>query len=57
MEYVVWAGSLSYYLEMLDKLQKQIYRTVGDSFAVSLEPFPNHWIVATFSLFYSYDFG
>ena len=34
----VWAGAPSCYLELLDKLQKQIYRTVGPSLAVSLEP-------------------
>ena len=40
MEYCchVWAGAPSCYLELLDKLQKQIYRTVGPSLAVSLEP-------------------
>ena len=34
----VWAGASSCYLELLDKLQKWIYRTVGPSFAASLEP-------------------
>ena len=40
MEYCcyVWAGALSRYLELLDKLQKQICRTVGPSVACSLEP-------------------
>ena len=40
MEYCchVWAGAPSYYLELLDKLQKQICRTVGPSLAASLEP-------------------
>ena len=40
MEYCchVWAGAPSCYLELLDKLQKQICRTVGSSIAVSLEP-------------------
>ena len=32
-----WAGALSCYLEMLDKLQKRICRTVGPSLAASLE--------------------
>ena len=36
--YHVWAGVPSYYLELLDKLQKQICRTVGLLLAVSLEP-------------------
>ena len=34
----VWAGASSYYLELLDKLQKRIYRTVDLSLAASLEP-------------------
>ena len=40
MEYCchVWAGAPSSYLELLDKLQKRICRTVGPSFAFSLEP-------------------
>ena len=39
MEYCchVWAGASSCYLEFLDKLQKQICRTVSPSLAVSLE--------------------
>ena len=38
MEYCchVWAGAPSYYLELLDKLQKRICGTVGPSLAVSL---------------------
>ena len=40
MEYCchVWAGAPHCYLELLDKLQKWICRTVGLSLAVSLEP-------------------
>ena len=40
MEYCfpVWAGIRSCYLELLDKLQKQICRTDGPSLAVCLEP-------------------
>ena len=40
MEYCchVWAGALSCYLELLDKLQKRICRIVGPSFAASLKP-------------------
>ena len=40
MEYCchLWAGAPSCYLELLDKLQKRICRTVGPSFAASLEP-------------------
>ena len=33
-----WAGAPSCYLEMLDKLQKWICRSVGPSLATSLEP-------------------
>ena len=40
MEYCcqVWTGAPSCYLELLDKLKKQICRTVGPSLAASLEP-------------------
>ena len=40
MEYCchVWAGGPSCYLELLDKLQKRLCRTVGPSLAASLEP-------------------
>ena len=40
MEYCchVWADAPSCYLELLDKLQKQICRNVGPSIAASLEP-------------------
>ena len=34
----VWAGAPSCYLELLDKLQKRINRSVGRSHAASLEP-------------------
>ena len=41
MEYCchAWAGAPSCYLELLDKLQKRICRTVGPLLAASLEPF------------------
>ena len=41
MEYCchLWAVAPSCYLELLGKLQKWIYRTVGPSLAASLEPF------------------
>ena len=35
---LVWAGALSCYLELLDKLQKRICRTDDPSLAASLEP-------------------
>ena len=53
----VWAGALSCYLELLDKLLKWICRTVGPSLAASLEPFSHYRNVANFSLFYRYYSG
>ena len=53
----VWSGALSCYLELLDKLQKRICRTVGPSLAASLEPLAHHRKVASLSLFYRYYFG
>ena len=55
--YHVWAGVPSYYLELLDKLQKQICRTVGLLLAVSLELLAYRQNVASLSLFYRYYFG
>ena len=49
--------SPSCYLELLDKLQKQICSTVGPSVAASLEPLVHHRNVASLSLFYRYYFG
>ena len=59
MEYCchVWARAPSCYLELLDKLQKRICRTVGPSLAASLEPLPHCRNVASLSLFYRYYFG
>ena len=59
MEYCchVWAGAPSCYLELLDKLQKQICRTVRPSLAASLEPLPHRRNVANLSLLYRYSFG
>ena len=59
MEYCchVWAGAPSCYLELLDKLQKRICRTVGPSLAVSLVPLAHRRNVASLSLFYRYYFG
>ena len=56
MEYCchVWAGAPSCYLELLDKLQKQICRTVGPSLAASLEPLAHRGNVASLSLFCRY---
>ena len=59
MEYCccVWAGTPSCYLDLLDKLQKQICRIVGPSLAASLEPLAHRQNVASLSLFYRYYFG
>ena len=59
MEYCchVWAGAPSCYLELLDKLQKWICRTVGPSLAASLEPLAHHQNVASLSILYRYYFG
>ena len=58
MEYCchVWAGASSCYMELLDKLQKQICRTVCASIAASLEPLAHHQNVASY-IFYRYYFG
>ena len=53
----VWADALNYYLELLDNLQKRIFRTVGPLLAASLEPLNQRRNVAIFSLFNSYYFG
>ena len=59
MEYCcnVWSGAPICYLESLDKLQKQICRTVGPSLAASSEPLAHCRNVASLSLFYRYCFG
>ena len=59
MEYCchIWAGAPSCYLELLEKLQKRICRTVGPSLPASLEPLAHRRNVASLSLFYRYYFG
>ena len=59
MEYCchVWAGAPSCYLELLEKPQKRICRTVGPSLAASLEPLAHRRNVASLILFYRYYFG
>ena len=59
MEYCChfWAGAPSYYLELLDKLQKLTCRTVGPSLAASLEPLAHRQNVASLILFYRHYFG
>ena len=51
------AGAPRWYLELLDKLQKQICRTVGPSLAASIEALANCRNVTSLGLFYSYYFG
>ena len=52
MEYCshVWDGAPSCYLELLDKLQKRICKTVGPSLGASLETLAYHRDVASSSL-------
>ena len=59
MEYCchIWAGGPSCYLELLDKLQNRLCRTVGSSLAASLETLAHCRNVASLSLFYRYYFG
>ena len=59
MEYCchVLAGAPSCYLELLDKLQKWICRTVVPLLAASLAPLAHRQNVASLSLFYRYYFG
>ena len=59
MEYCchVWCGAPSCYLELLDKLQKRIWMTVGPSLAASFEPLAHCWNLASLSLFFRYFFG
>ena len=59
MEYCchVLAVAPSCYMELLDKLQKRICRTIGPSLAASLEPLAHRRNVASLSLFYRYYFG
>ena len=49
MEYCfhIWGGAPSCYLELLDKLQKQICRTDSPSLLASLEPLAHHENVAS----------
>ena len=59
MEYCchIWAGVASCCLELLDKLQKRICKTVGPSLVASLQPLAHCGNVASLSLFYRYYFG
>ena len=54
MEYCchVWDGAPSCYLELLDKLQKRLCRTIAPSLAASLETLAHRRNVASFIPFY-----
>ena len=58
MEYCchVWTGAPNCYLELLDKLQKRICRTVGPSFAAFLETLAHCGNVTSLILFHRYYF-
>ena len=49
----VWPGAPSYYLESLDKLQKQICMTIGPYLPSLLNP----CLIIGLGLFYRYYFG
>ena len=53
----VQAGDSSCYLELLDKLQKWVYRTADLSLATFLEPLAHRRNVTSLSRFYRYYFG
>ena len=59
MEYCchAWADAPSYYLEVLHKFQKRIFKTIGPSFSASRELLALRQNVARLSLFYRYYFG
>ena len=59
MEYCCHActSTPSFYMELLDELQKPICRAINPSHAASLEPSAHHRHVVSLSLFYSYGFG
>ena len=55
--YHIWSGAPSCYLEMLDKLQKRLCRTVDPSLCASLDHLAHRRNVASSRLFYKYYFG
>ena len=59
MEYCchIWAGTPDCYLDLLDKLQKQIQRIVSSSLTSSLKTLAQCQNVASLSLFCMYYFG
>ena len=59
MEYYchIWACAPSCYLDLLDKMQKQICKIIGRSLSASLEPLAFCQNVVSLSLLYRYYFG
>ena len=59
MEYYChfWNDAPSCYLEMLDKLQKPIYKIIAPLFVATLEPLAYHRNGAILIVFYRYSFG
>ena len=53
----IWDGTRCSYLELLDKLWKQICNTFSPSLAPTLKPLTHWQNVGSLSLFYSYFFG
>ena len=53
----IWAGAFSCYLELIDKLQKRMCKTVAPSLPAFLEPLADHRNLASLSLFCRYYFG
>ena len=53
----IWTGAPSWYLDMQDKLQKRVCRTVGTVLAASFELLVHCRNVASLSIFYIYYFG
>ena len=56
-QFYVWASARSYYLEMLDELQKPICRTVDRSLATTVKPLAHPRNIAGLSIFYRHYFG
>ena len=59
MEYCfrIWSGSSTWYIELLDMLQKRICKTVQPLFVTFLEPLAHRRNVVSLSLFYRYYFS
>ena len=53
----IWPGAPNCNLDMLDKLQKRIFRTVVPTFAASLDPSAHRQNVASLNLLYNRYLG